>query len=319
MVVVPEEDQILAGGNVALQFFERTFGNLSPDDNRAQRILSAFLAISSFGNIIVMTFTAARVKQEIAKEGILPWPKFFGQNRDISFGRFLKWARKTPLINRPFYGILQLRFLDPSEHSQETPVGALFLHWVFCIVLIIATWGQYPNDAYGVLISMFTYVHTVFGLMLSVGMLYLRFASSCDWRNKASGFVPFFSILAAFLFGLGNLFPIVALWVPPFGEFARTTIKPISWFITPIMSWCVLAVGALWWLGFLAVAKRIESKKGNIFTVEKRPEFDRDPPDSGDFVQVHETVYLAWVAKESMEDKELLEMEHATPDYARTA
>ncbi|KAJ9642887.1 hypothetical protein H2199_004408 [Coniosporium tulheliwenetii] len=296
MIVVPEEDQVLAGGNVALQFFERTFGNLSPNDNRAQRILSAFLAISSFGNIIVMTFTAARVKQEIAKEGILPWPKFFGQNRDISFGRFLKWAHKTTLINRPFHGVLRLRFLDPSEHSQETPVGALFLHWVFCIILIIATWGQYPNDAYGVLISLFTYVHTLFGFMLSAGMLYLRVAPNCDWRNKASGFVPFFSILAALLFGLGNLFPVVALWVPPSGT-----------------------VGALWWLGFLAVAKRIESKKGNIFTVEKRPEFDRDPPESGDFVQVHETVYLAWVAKESMEDKELLEMEHAAPDYARTA
>ncbi|KAJ9662956.1 hypothetical protein H2201_005833 [Coniosporium apollinis] len=270
-------NQALTGGNVALQFFERTFGNLSPDDIRAQRILSAFLAISSFGNIIVMAFTAARVKQEIAKEGIL------------------------------------------LEHSQETPVGALFLHWVFCIILIIAIWGQYPNDAYGVLISLFTYVHTLFGFMLSVGMLYLRVTPNCDWRNKASGFVPFFSILAAFLFGLGNLFPVVALWVPPSGECACTTIKPISWFITPIVSWSVLAVGALWWLGFPAVAKRIESKKGNIFTVEKRPEFDRDPPESGDFVQVHETVYLAWVAKESMEDKELLEIEHATSDHGRTA
>lgn len=87
MVVVPKEDQI--NENVAQKFFELTFGTLGSASDTGARIFNAFLAISSLGNIIVMvsqlspwastpctsanmtfsqTYTAARVKQEIAKE-----------------------------------------------------------------------------------------------------------------------------------------------------------------------------------------------------------------------------------------------------------
>src|ERR1700744_3787111 len=114
MVVVPKETQI-EGASVAQSFFQLTYGALSPDDNTGARIFSAFLAISSLGNIIVMTYTAARVKQEIAKEGLLPWPKFFGQNKDFSLGRFLRLAQRTEAINKPFGAILRLRWLAP-EH-----------------------------------------------------------------------------------------------------------------------------------------------------------------------------------------------------------
>jgi hypothetical protein len=58
MVVVPKELQL--NNNVALLFFKSTFGTLSKNDDLPERILSAFMAISSFGNIVVMTFTAAR-------------------------------------------------------------------------------------------------------------------------------------------------------------------------------------------------------------------------------------------------------------------
>jgi len=60
MVVVPKVDQLDPSKNVALSFFQLTFGAISKDHNQPQRILSAFMAISSFGNIVVMTFTAAR-------------------------------------------------------------------------------------------------------------------------------------------------------------------------------------------------------------------------------------------------------------------
>lgn len=62
MVVVPKALQLDPKNNVALLFFQLTFGTLSKDDDQPQRILSAFMAISSFGNIVVMTFTAARGK-----------------------------------------------------------------------------------------------------------------------------------------------------------------------------------------------------------------------------------------------------------------
>jgi hypothetical protein len=60
MVVVPKEDQLNPENNVALLFFQYTFGTISEDTINPLRIFSAFLAISSFGNIVVMTFTASR-------------------------------------------------------------------------------------------------------------------------------------------------------------------------------------------------------------------------------------------------------------------
>jgi len=58
MIVVPQATQIEK--NVAGEFFARTLGMVDPQDKQPTRILSAFMAISSFGNIMVMTFVAAR-------------------------------------------------------------------------------------------------------------------------------------------------------------------------------------------------------------------------------------------------------------------
>ena len=63
MVVVPKEAQLNPNNNVALLFFQLTFGAVSDNPVLPNRILAVFLAISSFGNIVVMTFTAARGKQ----------------------------------------------------------------------------------------------------------------------------------------------------------------------------------------------------------------------------------------------------------------
>jgi len=60
MVVVPKASQLDPKNNVALEFFRLTFGTLPNGNTEPKRVLAAFMAISSFGNIVVMTFTAAR-------------------------------------------------------------------------------------------------------------------------------------------------------------------------------------------------------------------------------------------------------------------
>jgi amino acid transporter len=54
--------------DMATVFLSQVFG-----DKTAPRVMSALIPFSLLGNITVMPFTAARVKQEIAKEGILPF------------------------------------------------------------------------------------------------------------------------------------------------------------------------------------------------------------------------------------------------------
>ncbi|PGH13061.1 hypothetical protein AJ79_03898 [Helicocarpus griseus UAMH5409] len=301
MAIVPKHDQIDGSVHLAERFFELTFGKLSGGSKTGQRIFNAFLAISSFGNIVVMTYTAARVKQEVAKEGILPFPKFFARNRDFSFGRVLRWAHRRPTIARMFRRVLKSPWFAPEHHSEKTPVGALMLHFASCVVLILATYSVEPNNTYRLLSSVYTYaVHAFFGALLAAGILYLRFSSKEGWQKKAAGINPLLSIVSAFVYLVLSLFPIVVAWVQPSGDFQRISESRIKWYLVPLLSWCAIAVGALWWLGFLGVAKRIEKRNGTVFTITREPAFERDPPIDGPPVQVNETVYLAWVAKENL-------------------
>lgn len=70
MLMVPFEVQRVPNVDVASEFFKETVGTLSSKSLKlGTRIQNGFMAVSSLGNNIVMTRTAARVKQEIAIEG----------------------------------------------------------------------------------------------------------------------------------------------------------------------------------------------------------------------------------------------------------
>lgn len=62
------------------------------------------IAMCAFGNVVAVTYSDSRVKQEIAKLRILPFSQY--------------WARDSP---------------------YDTPVGALTLHWIFTVIVIVAS------------------------------------------------------------------------------------------------------------------------------------------------------------------------------------
>ena len=162
--------------------------------------------------------------------------------------------------------------------------------------MILVTIHLNPTDAYGVLVNLYSYtIVAVFGFAIAVGMLKLRFSSRERWRTKSS-FNPFLSILSAFIFAIGSAYPIVASWVPPTGVFA--THGAVVWYTTPTVAWSILAFGVIWYVTFLLYASRRLRKDGVEFQVEKMPEIERDPQPDGPPIQVGETVFQAWVAKE---------------------
>lgn len=326
MVVVPEYDQIHGTDGVAQQFFTLTLGRLAAN-NIGNRIFNAFLAISSLGNIIVMTYTAARVKQEIAKEGILPFPKFFAQNKDMSLGRLLGWFQ-----TKGWFGSLtRMRWFSPEEHSEQTPVGAFVLHFFSCLVLIFATWGLHPDSAYNLLTSLSAYViNGFFGSFLGLGILILRFrgppasAESKDhqalpeaprtWRSMTGNRInPIVSVVCATIYMAGNVWPIVTYWIKPTD--ALEALATIKWWLVPTISWTVIALGVAWFLGFMGVAHRVERKHQKVFIVEKKPEFESADShnDNGGLVLVHETVYLSWVGRETLRDAQSDDMVDGLP------
>jgi hypothetical protein len=248
---------------------------------------------------MVMTFVAARVKQEIAKEGVLPFAKYFGSNTNLSIGRFLARIQRkdSSFATRHLGWLLKRRWMSVTEHSQETPFGALTLHWLFTIVMIIATIRLKPASAYVLLVNLYTYtVVSCFGCLLSIGMLRLRFSPKEKWRKKSPA-NPFFSILAAVLFFLGSTYPIIAACVPPSN--GKGSIIGVAWYTTPVVAGSILAFGLAWFVGFKTYASWRANKEGVEFRVQKVPEFDKEGGADGLPVQVHETVYISWGAKEA--------------------
>ena len=326
MVVVPADLQITGDGGVAQQFFELSIGRVTPSDSHlAVRIFNAFLAVSSLGNIIVMTYTAARVKQEIAKEGILPWAKFWAQNTDLSIGRLLHWFQKRGFKG----GLFKYRWFRPEQHSEKTPVGAFILHLIACAILIFATWTMTPDATYTLLSHVTAYTtHCVFGVFLGLGIFILRFYGPPEtaredtpdgrqgppqiktWSQMSKGTVnPFLSVLSALIYTIGSLYPVVATWVKP-----NDTPSTSKWYLVPTLCWAIIVFAIVWWLGFLAWS-HTSHRKHEVFVVEKKPEFEPDNSGSkrrrptgesggsaghGGLVLVHETVFLSWVAKENL-------------------
>ncbi|KAF2004027.1 amino acid transporter [Amniculicola lignicola CBS 123094] len=277
MIVVSRKDQLESpdGIGIALLFLEKMLGA-----KHGARALAGFTAVSSLGNIIGMTFTSARVKQEVAKEGVIPFAKFFGENRSI----FRKKRSTHP------DGSTEI-----EDDHEPTPLGALFLHWCFAMILILATWKAKPSTAYKILVNAWTYsIESFFGCLLGLGMLRLRLFTG--WKSVSS--MPhWLSISAASVFFLANAFPLVTIWIPPSKnapESVRQLIPNYPWYMTGLLGWTMLAVGVVYYLGFRFLVPRFGARKGKEFVVDREPVFRTQ---NGERIQWHEIVIHSWVVK----------------------
>ena len=283
MIGVSKEDQINSDRDVSVQFFDNTLG-----EEVGARVIAGFMAVSSLGNIIVMTYTAVRVKQEIAKEGVLPFSRFFARNTNIS-------KRLTRLLGQR------------SFMAEPTPNGALLLHWVFANILILATWSQESaNDSYAILVSLYTYCsNALFFFIVAGGLLCLRLYrpfSTNSWHNKSS-FPYLTSVTSAAILTIVTAFPLVALWIPPSSTSSGSTLdekviedltSSYPWFTVPVVSWSVVGFGIVYWIAFRFILPRTGNRKGKELVVERRPFFRLE---HNYYIQWHEIVELYWQHK----------------------
>lgn len=276
MIVVSKEQQLdINTDNIALTFLTNMLG-----PRQAPRVLALFTSITSLGNIIGMTFAASRVKQEIAKEGVLPFAKFFGENRVL----FRKDRTETD--------------------AEPTPYGALLLHWTFAMFLILVTWPAKPSYAYRILANLYTYTTDVIpSFLMGIGMLWLRFFTNWPAKSPVPGWI---SISSAFIFALSNGFPLVAVWIPPLhnsktSEKIHNIIPHWPWYMTGTVSWICILGSVGYWAVFRYVWPRFGSRRGKEFVVEREPVFRmRD----GERVEWHEIVLHSWVVKSGPERRE---------------
>jgi hypothetical protein len=232
-----------------------------------------------------MTYTAARVKQEIAKEGIIPARKFLSSSFD-SLRIPKPWSKYETL-------------------PEDVPLGALILHFCMSVLLIFATWSLTAPATYGLLVDLYSYtIDGIFGASLGLGLLYMRIFSSRDWashsRNSGFSVHPFISIVAASIFGIANLYPLAAKWIPP----KVWIILPVPWFTTGVVSWSIMLCGVLWFLAFrFAVPSIGRDHVGRCLLVTRRLWFHTE---NGYKVLEYEDIAFQWPKKTS-DDEDLLQ------------
>ncbi|KAL8816447.1 MAG: hypothetical protein Q9223_004542, partial [Gallowayella weberi] len=271
LCVVSFDQRLNSELDMATVFFREVFGN-----ELAPRVMSGILAFSIFGNIVVMTFTASRdhaypnpqpdiylppllaptVKQEIAKEGILPFSLFFASSSTTP------WAR----IRRRFFPSSTLNHPD-----EQSPSAALFLHWIFSIVMIAATSPTTPDIAYTVLVSLYAWVVVLLlGLFVSGGLLYLRFFSP-DRRTwtATSGFKPWGGPTAAIIYTLVCAFLLVAGYIPPSSDSPFASAETgVKWWIVPTAGLGSALLGWGYYVGFRFVYPRV-LREGRVLVVDR--------------------------------------------------
>ena len=75
---VPQEEIASSGRILAASFFRNVFGP------KAERALSVFVALSAFGNVMSVIFSQGRLVQELGREGVLPFSRFWASNRPFN-------------------------------------------------------------------------------------------------------------------------------------------------------------------------------------------------------------------------------------------
>ncbi|KAI9829971.1 MAG: hypothetical protein M1838_005847 [Thelocarpon superellum] len=175
-----------SGVTVASFFVGEVFGTA------AQQAISVFIALSALGNVLTVTFAQSRVNQELAKEGVIPFPRF--------------WASTWPV---------------------GSPSTGLLLHFIPSFIVIVAI----PfGDAYNFILDVEGYPGAAINLFVVIGLLWLRYAAPEVHRPfKSWIIVPLFFLasqvfllVAPFLYPPGGkgdtnlpywLYPIVGIVV----------------------------------------------------------------------------------------------------------
>ncbi|KAI9709601.1 MAG: hypothetical protein M1828_002409 [Chrysothrix sp. TS-e1954] len=243
--VIPKADLLpRVSKPMAVIFAQNVFG--SPN---AKRAMSALIAMSILGNLIVMTFTAARVKQEIAKEGVLPFSLFFSTSytspwawlRNRSRGRAaLKHSQETP-----------------NHHLERTPIPALGLHWLSSVFLIVVTAMLRPNESYLFLVSLYSYVVIIgFGFVVSGALLYLTFNRRRNWSAYCNFRIPLRPLHALVYFTSCGFLLYAAFAKPQLDSPFSERYAGYPWWIIPMIGQSTWLWG-IFWFGLLHLFWRI--------------------------------------------------------------
>ncbi|EKD19507.1 high-affinity methionine permease [Drepanopeziza brunnea f. sp. 'multigermtubi' MB_m1] len=229
---VPKAEIVSSGRILAASFFRNVMGE------QAERALSVFVALSAFGNVLALIFCQGRLVQEIGREGILPFSKFFASNK-------------------PF----------------NAPLAGLFEHWLVSVSIMLA---PPPGDAYNFILkyvsscpaapelstdpestrSVISYPVSVINVFVSIALIRLYLKPYSEGRNPPQWAPPFRATLPiTFFFLLSNLFLVLAPFVPP--DAGQNVYKSLPYWLHCVVAVGIFFVGAVYWLFWAKILPRL--------------------------------------------------------------
>ncbi|KAK0726929.1 amino acid/polyamine transporter I [Lasiosphaeria miniovina] len=224
--------------SVAAAFFEAVVGNGS----FVQIGVPILLATSALGNVFAQVFAMARVKQEIAKEGLLPWSLFWARE-ELFPATF--WAVPRRWVDR-------LAFLFRNWTTRPSPTRAILLHWIITVVVILASTAA--DGARYVSVTFF-YAESWVSLFLAAGLLSRFRHRNIEWLldpvTEKSVFYKAPTLVVVF-WALSLVFAVSAYFVP----FRQFPTSAIPWYVVPTVGTGLLLVGATYWLLWATVRNR---------------------------------------------------------------
>ncbi|KAK2803029.1 hypothetical protein FQN50_007110 [Emmonsiellopsis sp. PD_5] len=145
---VPKEEILGSGRTLAALFFRNVFGP------NAERVFSVFIALCAFGTVQAVIFSQGRVIQELGREGVLPFSRF--------------WAS-----NRPF----------------DSPAAGLLEHYIICSIVMLA---PPPGDAFNFLLNIISYPLSIVNILVAVGLIHIYLYPSRypDWAPSIRATFP---------------------------------------------------------------------------------------------------------------------------------
>ncbi len=299
--VVPEktylQDPASTAADIAGVFFHQLFDHTGTDT--AERVMAGLTAVSVFGNIIIITFTAARVKAEIAKEGILPWSFQLGSSYTTPWGKWTGGAGRG--LASPEDGARPARRINGvniNDAPDRSPIAALGLHWSTSILLVLVSlaWKK-PALEYSFLVFLYSYFNfCVIGLLTSSTLFYLKIDgwilhNKHDWAGKVNWKPRFLGPFPALLFWLTTVFFAMGAFVTPgnTSPFNSRWLQYPNWLV-PLIGMGSILLGVVWWCGF----KMYMEKRGEVLVVTRKPYLVDD--DDGRKVQKYELIEHRWPA-----------------------
>ena len=258
--------------------------------------MAALIAVSICGNLWVMTFTAARVKQDRAKEGILPYSLYIATSYTTPYGFWQKWTKKDNVA---------------GEHFEQAPTLAFALHW-FTSVLLIAVTAPFidPRKSYATLVSLYSYtIILVLGCWVSVGLILVKLQQSRWQWQQSRRYRPWLSPMHAIIYAVATTWLLVSSFLPPgHGSPFHESATGLPWYVVPTIGITSPLWGILWYCGILTHQARI----GRHLVVSREAYWEQDPDDPNEYVERAEIIDHAWPITSRGEMSEEFDLESRT-------